>query len=432
MRQNSEKVSIMWFRRDLRIEDNTALHHALDSGNSVLPVFLFDTHILKELPRNDARVSFIYKKLKQLHQTFKEKGSGLLTYFGEPETLWETILSQYSVASVYCNTDYEPYARERDAAVGILLEQNNVEFFRYKDQVIFGENEILKENGKPYTVFTPYKNKWLSKFSTLHINAPFSPELGQLLNHQVDFPSLSDLGFEESSILVKDFDLSSLKDYASTRNLPAVNSTSYLSTHLRFGTVSIRMIIKSLSDRDEVFLGELIWREFFMQILYHYPQVVSQNFHSKYDGIQWRNREDEFELWCQGKTGYPLVDAGMRQLTQTGFMHNRVRLVTASFLCKHLLIDWRWGEAYFAHKLLDYELASNNGNWQWAAGTGCDAAPYFRIFNPTTQMEKFDKELKYVKTWIPEFGTKAYAPPMVDHAFARTRALQVYKNGINR
>lgn len=430
--QNSEKVAVMWFRRDLRIEDNSAIRHALESGYSVLPVFLFDTHILKDLPRNDARFSFIYKKLQGLHQCLKENGSALLTYVGEPVAMWETILSQYSVASVYYNTDYEPYARERDAAVGSLLEKHHVEFFRYKDQVIFEENEILKEDGKPYTVFTPYKNKWLKKYSTLFNNTPSQPDLGQLLKYHVNFPSLKDLGFEESFIMVRDFNLSRVEDYAYTRNFPAENSTSYLSPHLRFGTVSIRQIVHKLTDKEEIFLSELIWREFFMQILFHYPQVVSQNFHTKYDGIQWRNSEEEFQLWCQGNTGYPLVDAGMRQLNQTGYMHNRVRLVTASFLCKHLLIDWRWGEAYFAQKLLDYELSSNNGNWQWAAGTGCDAAPYFRIFNPTTQMEKFDKELKYVKKWVPEYGTGAYATPMVDHAFARSRALKVYKNGINR
>lgn len=241
---------------------------------------------------------------------------------------------------------------------------------------------------------------------------------------------MSDLEFGESVILVKDFQLSNVENYASLRNLPAEDSTSYLSPHLRFGTVSIRQIIHLLSPKDEVFLSELIWREFFMQIIFHFPKVVSQNFHSKYDRIQWRNKEDEFQLWCQGKTGFPLVDAGMRQLNQTGYMHNRVRLVTASFLCKHLLIDWRWGEAYFAQKLLDYELSSNNGNWQWAAGTGCDAAPYFRVFNPTTQMKKFDKASKYIHTWIPEYGTTDYAKPMVDHAFARARALEVYKNGI--
>ncbi len=422
----------MWFRRDLRIEDNTALHHALRSGFTVLPIFMFDSNILQELPRDDARVFFIFTNLKALNHQFMQHGSAIQIFQGDPVQLWQNIVTKYDIGAVYLNNDYEPYAREREYAVEALLNAHKIEFYRFKDHVIFEENEILKEDGKPYTVFTPYKNKWLKQFVQKKVKGSLDPDLSRLYSHKMEFPSLGDLGFYESSIRVKDFDLSHVENYASIRNMPSENSTSYLSPHLRFGTVSIRQIIHLLNSTDEVFLSELIWREFFMQIIFHFPRVVFQNFHSKYDRIQWRNKEDEFQLWCNGETGFPLVDAGMRQLNQTGYMHNRVRLVTASFLCKHLLIDWRWGEAYFAQKLLDYELSSNNGNWQWAAGTGCDAAPYFRVFNPTTQMEKFDKALKYIHTWIPEYGTTDYAKPMVDHAFARARALEVYKNGINR
>jgi deoxyribodipyrimidine photo-lyase len=424
------KVSVFWFRRDLRLEDNTALHQALTSGLPVLHLFIFDENILKELPKNDARVSFIYKTLSEINKKLNQKGSSLLCLKGDPEKVFEELTDRFEIARVYTNKDYEPYAIERDSTIKTELGKKGIQFHSYKDQVIFEESEIVKDDGKPYTVFTPYKNKWLKRFHSEPAKPITSTPFDNFFPSPFSFPKLSEIGFESSSIKVRDFDLSNLNTYSENRNLPAKDSTTYLSTHLRFGTISPRQVIAELTKSDETFLSELIWREFFMQILFHFPKVVNHNFKSKYDGIKWRNNEEEFEKWCAGKTGYPMVDAGMRQLNQTGFMHNRVRMITAGFLCKHLLIDWRWGEAYFAEKLLDYELSSNNGNWQWAAGTGCDAAPYFRIFNPIEQLKKFDKDLVYVKRWIPEFGSSDYPQPMVEHKMARIRALETYQLGL--
>lgn len=424
------KVSVFWFRRDLRLEDNTALHKALTSGLPVLPLFIFDENILKELKKNDARVSFIYQTLSKINEKLNQRGSSLLCLKGDPVKVWKEITDRFEIADVYTNKDYEPYAIERDSKIKIELGNKGIQFYSYKDQVIFEENEVVKDDGKPYTVFTPYKNKWLRFFNNEPVKPIASTPFENLFTSRFAFPSLSEIGFESSSIKVQDFDLSNLSRYSENRNLPAKDSTSYLSPHLRFGTISPRQVIAKLTKSDETFLSELIWREFFMQILHHFPKVVNHNFKSKYDGIKWRNNEEEFRRWCEGKTGYPMVDAGMQQLNQTGFMHNRVRMVTAGFLCKHLLIDWRWGEAYFAEKLLDYELSSNNGNWQWAAGTGCDAAPYFRIFNPIEQLKKFDKDFAYVKKWIPEYGSSDYPEPMVEHKMARDRALKTYKLGL--
>lgn len=422
-------LSVFWFRRDLRLEDNTALFHALNSGFQVLPVFIFDINIIQDLPVNDSRINFIYTNLSSINTKLNMYGSALQIYSGEPYKIWQKIIGQYNIKKVFVNKDYEPYAIKRDESIKKLLKKNNIHFFCVKDQAIFEEKEILKDDGKPYTIFTPYKRKWLSAFSKINLQPAVFLEKNFLqLKHP--FPSLHELGFQFSSIKVKPYNLSKLEIYAVTRNIPASDATTYLSPHLRFGIISIRQIIRQLKPTDEVFLGELIWREFFMQILFHFPTVISQNFNSKYNGIIWRNNEHEFKLWCEGKTGFPLVDAGMHQLNTTGYMHNRVRMVVAGFLCKHLLIDWRWGEAYFAHKLLDYELSSNNGNWQWAAGTGCDAAPYFRIFNPTAQLKKFDKDFEYVKKWIPDYKSEKYIPPMVEHTFARQRALEVYKKGL--
>lgn len=422
-------ISVFWFRRDLRLEDNTALQEALSSGLPVLPVFIFDDFILKHLPAEDPRVSFIYQTLQSVHQKLTSHGSSLLCLKGEPLDVWTQLIQKYPVGKVFWNKDYEPYARERDSNVTRLLEANHIQVCTYKDQVLFEEHEIVKSDGKPYTIFTPYKNRWLEKFRSRALPALGGINGSRLYQIAVVLPPLSEFGFKYSSLKVPDYDLSAINGYAAKRDFPA-ESTTLLGPHLRFGTVSIRKLIARLGADHEVFLGELIWREFFMQILFHFPQVVNHSFKPQYDGIVWRNNEKEFERWCQGQTGYPLVDAGMRQLNATGFMHNRVRMVVASFLCKHLLIDWRWGEAYFTEKLLDFELSSNNGNWQWAAGTGCDAAPYFRIFNPAEQLKKFDPALAYVKKWVPEFGQFTYPKPMVDHAFARTRALQVYKAGI--
>ncbi len=424
-----EKISVFWFRRDLRLEDNTALTMALNSGFPVLPVFIFDKQITDELPVDDARVSFIYRQLEKIHRQLAALGSSLHVFKGEPLVVWRELLSRNEIDAVYVNKDYEPYALERDRELGQLLESRGIGFHRFKDQVIFEEGEVVKSDGQPYTVFTPYKRKWLEKFLD-----GFSPEAGGkagigFIHGSGSFPQIESFGFKSSHIHVLPYDLSRVEHYPTLRNFPGPDATSYLSPHLRFGTISIRQVIAALAPSDEVFLSELIWREFFMQILFHFPEVVTQNFKPKYNGISWRNDVDDFDHWCRGETGYPMVDAGMRQLNQSGYMHNRVRMVTASFLCKHLLIDWRWGEAYFAQKLLDYELSSNNGNWQWAAGTGCDAAPYFRIFNPQEQLKKFDPELEYVRRWIPEYGTPAYASPMVDHSFARMRTLETYREG---
>jgi deoxyribodipyrimidine photo-lyase len=424
------KISVFWFRRDLRLEDNTALTRALESGYPVLPLFIFDTQIIDELDHDDARVSFIYKHLQNIHQQLLTLKSSLHVFKGDPHVVWKEVLASHEIDAVYVNKDYEPYALKRDREVEEMLQSRDIPFHRFKDQVIFEEDEIVKNDGKPYTVFTPYKRKWLERFQRGASLTEARKGGSGFLKSSFSFPPLKTLGFSPSSILVLPYDLSNLKEYPRMRDLPGPDATSHLSPHLRFGTVSIRQIIASLGPSDEVFLSELIWREFFMQILFHFPKVLDQNFKPKYNGVAWLNRADDFGLWCEGKTGYPLVDAGMRQLNATGYMHNRVRMVTAGFLCKHLLIDWRMGEAYFAGKLLDYELSSNNGNWQWAAGTGCDAAPYFRIFNPVEQLKKFDPDREYVKRWIPEYGTPEYPGPMIDHKFARKRALDIYRKGI--
>jgi len=424
------KRSIFWFRRDLRLEDNTALYHALKSGLPVMPVFIFDQNILDELPEDDARVSFIFNTLRSMNTKLLEKGSSIQIFRGDPVKIWKELIKNHTIENVFVNRDYEPYAIERDTQIHDWLAQYNIGFHAFKDQVIFDENEVVKDDGSPYTVFTPYKRKWLEKFNREFWASLLPSSLDNVYPSTLPFPSLEEMGFRESPVRVREYNLSRLDEYARTRDLPGEDSTSCLGPHLRFGTVSIRQVIRQLKTQDEVFLSELIWREFFMQILYHFPDVVTENLNPKYNGITWRNNEKEFERWCQGKTGYPMVDAGMRQLNTTGYMHNRVRMVAASFLCKHLLIDWRWGEAYFAGKLLDYELSSNNGNWQWAAGTGCDAAPWFRVFNPETQQKKFDRNLQYIKWWVPEFGTKDYPKPIVEHPFARNRALAVYKKGI--
>ncbi|MDF1576277.1 MAG: deoxyribodipyrimidine photo-lyase [Bacteroidales bacterium] len=424
------KVSVFWFRRDLRLEDNTALIRALETGYPVLPVFIFDIQIIDELAVDDPRVFFIYGQLQQINQKLAQRNSSLSVLRGDPLAVWKELSDSYDIHAVYANKDYEPYANSRDREIGDLLACRSIPFHRFKDQVIFEEHEIVKKDGKPYTVFTPYKRKWLEKFRGGSFLPPAGEASGAFLRISADFPRLEALGFKPSQLKVLPYDLSRLKDYPHLRDLPGPDATTYLSPHLRFGTVSIRKIVGSLGPSDEIFLSELIWREFFMQILFHFPQVVSQNFHPKYNGITWNTNPDDFERWCRGETGYPMVDAGMRQLNATGYMHNRVRMVTAGFLCKHLLTDWRLGEAYFAEQLLDYELSSNNGNWQWAAGTGCDAAPYFRVFNPTEQVKKFDRDLEYIRQWIPEFGTSAYPEPMIDHRFARERALEAYRKGI--
>ena len=425
------EVSVFWFRRDLRLEDNIGLMQALKGDPPVIPVFIFDDEILDSLSKNDARISFIYSCLEKINLQLNLKGSSLLIQKGNVTEVWKELISKYNIKKVFFNKDYEPYAIGRDEALVKLLKSNSVETYKFKDQVIFEENDVLKADGKPYTVYTPYKNKWLQLFVlTPYKTITYEGKgLDNLYKFKAAFPALDLIGFIQSEQEVKPYNLDILSEYHTNRDYPASNGTSFISPHLRFGTVSIRKLVEKVKNRNPVFLNELIWREFFMQILFHFPEVVTNNFKRKYDGIAWRNNGADFKQWCEGNTGYPLVDAGMRELNETGYMHNRVRMVTASFLCKHLLIDWKLGEAYFAEKLLDYELSSNNGNWQWAAGTGCDAAPYFRVFNPTLQLKKFDKDLEYTRKWIPEFDF-GYSEPMVEHVFARERCLRVYKEGL--
>ncbi|TKG91959.1 deoxyribodipyrimidine photo-lyase [Puteibacter caeruleilacunae] len=430
-----QKINIFWFRRDLRLEDNHGLSKALDGPYPVLPIFIFDDNILDELEEDDARVSFIYESLKKINYTLSNFKSSLAIFKGKPAEIWKNLIATYNIRAVYTNTDYEPYAIKRDQEIHNLLTNHNIEFKSFKDQVIFEKHEVMKAPKKgqqalPYTIYTPYMKKWRATFDPSQL-VEFKGNNNYLQIH-VQFPDLIDFGFTQSAITVLPYNLSNLKDYEEFRDYPSRNVCSYLAPHLRFGTVSIRNIIGQLNGQFDKFLNELIWREFFMQILFHYPKVVENNFKDKYDGIEWRFQQEEWDRWCDGQTGYPLVDAGMRELNQTGYMHNRVRMVTASFLCKDLLIDWKLGEGYFASKLLDYELSSNNGNWQWAAGTGCDAAPYFRIFNPQNQLDKFDKHHEYVKKWIPEFGTSKYPKPVVDHSFARQRTLDAYKKAIDQ
>ncbi|MFV8343110.1 cryptochrome/photolyase family protein [Flavobacterium sp. XS2P39] len=426
-----QAVSFFWFRRDLRLEDNVGLFHALQSIYPVIPLFVFDDSILDSLPKNDARVGFIHESLSIINTKLHAIGSSLLVKQGTTIAVWQALLQEFDIREVFFNKDYEPYAIQRDIVICELLEANTVISYSFKDQVIFEEKEITKSDGLPYTVYTPFKNKWLEKYKS---EAPVSQYDATIAfcnfhKNKFVFPSLAQVGFEESPIKVKPHNLEFVADYQNIRDFPALDKTSYLSPHLRFGTVSIRKLVNWAFHKNDVFLSELIWREFFMQILFHFPKVVTHNFKSAYDGIQWMNNEEDFKRWCTGTTGYPMVDAGMRQLNETGYMHNRVRMVVASFLCKHLLINWQWGEAYFAEKLLDYDLSANVGNWQWAAGTGCDAAPYFRVFNPEIQQKKFDEKGSYVRKWIAEFDL-GYGKPMVEHAMARDRAIATYKAGI--
>lgn len=424
-------MNVFWFRRDLRVDDNKGFFEALTSDEGVLPIFIFDEIILNQLSKDDSRVTFIYQLLEKINFVLQEKGKSLAIFYGKPEVIWKQIITDNKIEKVFFNHDYEPYARERDKSIYELLQANSIEIKNYKDQVIFEKLEVTKDDGLPYVVYTSYSNKWKEKFKHITLeNYKSEDYLDKITKHNYPFLSLKEIGFETSHIKVPNFDVSSnlIDNYEATRNFPALNKTSYLGPYLRFGAVSIRKIAaKAEQSKNETFLKELIWREFFMQILWHFPHTKNSCFRPKYEAIVWDNNEDLFQKWCEGKTGYPFVDAGMRELNETGHMHNRVRMIVASFLCKHLLIDWRWGEAYFANKLLDYEMASNLGNWQWAAGSGVDAAPYFRIFNPTEQIKKFDKELIYIKKWIPELETFEYPKPIVDHKEAREKCLRVYK-----
>jgi len=446
-------ITIFWHRRDLRLYDNAGLHHALQSEHPVLPLFIFDTDILDHLnDKNDARVAFIHQHLLDMQEELRESGSSLLVKNGKPLEIFKELLEEYDIREVYTNHDYEPYGKERDQQIAGLLEQRRIPFQTYKDQVIFERDEVVKKDGDPYTVFTPYSRRWRDRLDA----RGFETKNGEgkkiqsseylepypcrkyrdnyFKTQPIPIPSLEDIGFGPTDIEFppKTVSRGLIRRYDETRNFPALNGTSRLSVHFRFGTISIREKAKKALNINTTFLNELVWRDFYTMILAQFPRVVNESFRPEYDYIEWRNDEDEFQRWCAGKTGYPMVDAGMRQLNTIGYMHNRLRMVTASFLTKHLLIDWRWGEAYFAEKLLDYELASNNGGWQWAAGSGTDAAPYFRIFNPDRQLDRFDKKREYVKHWVPEYGTSDYVDPVVDHKFARERCLETYKAGLDK
>ncbi|MDP4827785.1 MAG: DNA photolyase family protein [Flavobacteriales bacterium] len=426
-----EKVAIWWLRRDMRIADNAALFKASKATSKVLPVFIFDRAILDKLESKDVRVAFIHQELSNLKATLEAQGSTLVTHYGNPQEAFEHLSSTYDIDTVYLSRDYEPYALQRDKDIAKFLESKGIKMVGAKDHVIFEKDEVLKDDGKPYTVFTPYSKKWLLRLEKEPIST-YQYDISTLFlkSQPASMPSLKEMGFEDvsASFPTTEIDDSILTQYENRRDIPAVRGTSRLSIHLRFGTVSVRTLVMRAQELGATkWLTELIWRDFYQCILYHFPHTVDQSFKPAYDRIPWRNDEAEFEKWCRGTTGFPLVDAGMRELNATGFMHNRVRMLVASFLTKHLLIDWRWGERYFAEKLLDFDLASNIGGWQWASGSGCDAAPYFRVFSPASQQEKFDPNYTYVKKWVAEWGTNAYPKPMVDHAMARQRAIDTYK-----
>ena len=429
--------SIFWHRRDLRIHDNAGLYKALKSSASVQPIFIFDRNILDLLPKNDQRVLFIYQHVQKLKEAYRKLGSDLWVFYGSPLEILPKLTEEKGFDSVNTNRDYEPYALERDKTMFDLLKAKNVEFHGAKDHVIFEKNEVTKDDGKPYTVFTPYSRKWKLKLNENDLSSypieKYAMHLAKTTGVS-EIPSLFEMGFEEKQLYPFQKEVTSdqlIKMYDQQRNFPATDGTSRLSVHLRFGTISIRQLARQALKLNETFLNELIWRDFYQTIIYNFPHSSKDAFKSAYDKIQWEKNEAHFQAWCEGKTGYPLVDAGMRELNQTGFMHNRVRMVVASFLTKHLLIDWRWGETYFAEKLMDFELASNVGGWQWAAGCGCDAAPYFRVFNPTSQQEKFDKKFEYIQKWVPEFGSPNYPDPIIDHKFARERVLERFKSALN-
>ncbi len=428
-----QTVTIFWFRRDLRLIDNAGLYYALKENKNVLPIFIFDTEILNKLQdKQDARVTFLHQTINNLHTILQSYKSGLQVLNATPLNAFKWLLANYKVEKVYTNKDYEGYAIERDNTIKHLLSQNGVEFKTYKDHVIFEEKEVVKDDGLPYTVFTPYSRKWKAKLNNFYTKSyPTENYFNSFLKTEAKpIPSLKEMGFEEN----KEIEIPAaatndllISKYTQQRDFPSINGTSKLGIHLRFGTISVRQLLQKALGLNETFVNELIWRDFYHTITFHFPHInQGKSFRKEYDLIEWRNNEKEFEAWCNGKTGYPIVDAGMRELNATGYMHNRVRMIVASFLCKHLLIDWRWGEAYFAEKLLDFDFAANNGGWQWAAGSGCDAAPYFRVFNPTLQTQKFDKDLKYIKKWIPELNSFSYPKPIVVHEEARKRCLAIY------
>ncbi len=422
----------------MRLNDNAGLYHALKENKRVLPIFIFDKEILNQLEdSSDRRVDFIHQAIVSLNNALKKEGSALFVQYDSVLEAFHKLTSSFHISSVYTNHDYEPYARKRDEKVSAFLKSMGIEFKNFKDQCVFEKDEVTKDDAKPYTVFTPYSNKWKKKLENCHYTAYPTEKYFQNLIQVSPYPipELKSMGFKKTDIVftasptVDDLVLQKYKDQ---RDFPAIAGTSRLSVYLRFGIVSVRALVARALPLSESWLNELIWRDFYMMILWHFPHAAAASFRKEYDHIPWLNNESHFERWCNGQTGFPIVDAGMRELNATGFMHNRVRMIVSSFLIKDLLIDWKWGEAYFAKKLNDFDLSANNGGWQWAAGSGCDAAPYFRVFNPTEQQKKFDPELMYIKKWIPEFGTPMYPAPIVDHAQARLRVIEVYKNTLNK
>ena len=429
-----ENFSVFWFRRDLRLDDNLGLNAALSSGLKVIPIFIFDTEIINKLEKNDLRIKMIHAALVKLNDAMLGNRCNVGMYLGNPKAVFESLLKKYKIKRVYTNRDYEPYALERDKSIKSFLEKKNVTYKSFKDQVIFEKDEVVKDDGNPYKVYTPYSRKWIETLNARGFETCKSEtKLNSLASLELPYLTLKEIGFDEKKFEIPLFniDFKTIEKYEETRNFPYLNSTSRIGAHLRFGFVSIRKLVeKAHKKSNKTYLKELIWREFFMQILWHFPYTQEKSFKPKYDRIKWLNNDEEFKKWCEGNTGYPLVDAGMRELNQTGFMHNRVRMLVGSFLCKHLLIDWRWGEKYFAKKLLDYEMSSNVGNWQWVAGCGVDASPYFRIFNPKEQIKKFDKDFKYIKKWVPEFQSSLYPKEIIDHKFARNRCLETFKAAV--
>ena len=430
-----KKLTIFWFRRDLRLDDNVGLYNALNESNDVIPIFIFDSNIINKLPNNDPRIKIIHNALVTMNNVLKKYEINIACFKGNPLNVFKDLVKKNIVDKVIFNHDYEPYARKRDKEIISFLELNNVEFRSYKDHVVFEKSEVVKNDGSPYKVYTPFSRVWIKKYNSQQKINFSSEKLFKNFssNHSLPFLSFSELGFLNPKIELPNYRYNSsiIKDYEETRNFPALDNTSKLGVYIRFGLLSIRKLVEiANNETNKTFLKELIWREFFMQIMWHFPNTTQESFKPKYDRIEWLNKKDDFDKWCNGTTGYPIVDAGMRELNKTGFMHNRARMIVGSFLCKHLLIDWRWGEAYFAEKLLDYEQSSNVGNWQWVSGCGVDAAPYFRIFNPYEQVKKFDKELLYIKKWVPEFQELNYPSPIVDHKFARERCLKAYKSAL--
>ena len=423
---------IFLFNNDFRLNDNGGLHHALLSGHKVLPVLIINKESLNH--KKSHKVRYFKSVLKNLHQELQKYGSSLLVKIGETEEVISNLVEEYSAEAVYMNKKYDAWSVKSLRAIEAALEQINIPLFKFKDYMFFENKEILKNDGLPYTVYTPYKIRWKLKFEQTQEKGYESINyLDKLAKVNVALPDAilnSNYDSSMTSLKVK-LDDQTIMNYKEVRDLPAKKGTTLLSIALNYGIMSIREAIASVKFKSETLLDELIWRDFFIQIGANFPKVYNQAFKTKYDNIDWINNDIQFEAWCKGNTGIPIVDAGMRELNSTGFMHNRVRMVTASFLIKNLLIDYKWGEAYFAEKLIDFEPSINNCNWQWVAGTGCDSAPYFRVFNPVTQQQKFDKNFEYIKKWVPEFGTFNYPKPMVDLKTSRVRALAAYKLAVN-